>query len=764
MQNVNTPNKKNAPKKKRRFPLTFLYILAGVLLVATVLFSLYIAEGLPSLEELESPRSQLASNVWSVDGQLIGQFFRQNRVEASIDSIPQHVINALIATEDKNFYDHWGVDVQRFIKAMIKNVFLFKREGASTITQQLAKNLYELKRKRESSFDTIVRKVREWVTAIQIEKNYTKKEILEMYLNISWFGRGAYGIQMASKIYFDKNVNELSVLDAGILISLLKSAVIYDPYNRYENAFRRRNLVIDNMVASEFLNEEEASRLKQEPIKVSYKRFEQGFTGTIAPHFLEYVRQQMEKISDKYGSDLYEDGLNIYTTLDSRMQKIANDAVTLHINPYQIQFDKSWSWKNNSSLLNELVDRAIRAKKEYKDSQSEEEKRSIYSRFLKNQQFVDSIGNVAKRIEVGFVALDVKTGEIRAMVGGKNQKFLYGLNHATQIKRQPGSAFKPIVYATAIDNGLYPAFPILNQRINHNGWSPENFDRETSGFTTLRQALSKSLNLISARLIVEGHAPLWKIGNIAERLGIKSKLDLVPAISLGTSEVSPLELTSAFSTIAHHGIYNEPISIMRIEDKDGGLIERFSSYASEAISEETAYITADMMRSVIDNGTAHSARSIYKFQRPAGGKTGTTQAYADTWFVGFTPQICAGVWVGFDDHRVKFTGALGQGARAALPIWAIFMHDVYQKLNLPVEDFSPPSSGNVVPVKFCRESIFENGEPKLYSSDCRGGVIVDIANIKDIPELYNSYRDSSFKFFDRYGFRDSLSREAKEIR
>jgi len=766
-QKPNLANKLKKPDKK-----TLKKILIGggaLLIIAVFLFMMYVFEGLPSFEELENPSAQLATNVWSKDGQLIGSFFNENRVEVSIDSIPPHVINALIATEDKNFYHHWGVDLQRFIKAMVKNVLLFKREGASTITQQLAKNLYGLKSKNESARGTIIRKIREWITAIQIEKNYTKREILEMYFNTSYFGHGAYGLSVAARVYFNKNVKELTITDAGVLISLLKSNVYYDPFNRYENSMRRRNLVMKNMVDEDFLSESQFEKLKLEPIKLSYKKIEEGILGGISPHFLEYIRQQLVKLAPKYGLNLYEGGLNIYTTLDSRMQRIANNAVKVHLDDFQKQFDKFWNWKKYPALLNELTDKAIKNNSGYRSAAGQERKRIVYNRLLRDNNFIDSVKRIGKRIEVGFVVIDPKNGEIRTMIGGRDQTFLYGLNHATQIKRQAGSSFKPIVYSAAIDEGLYPAYPIMNQRFDYPDgsgkiWSPENFDRSTSGFETLRDALKESLNLVAARLIIEGHAPLWKIGRFAEKMGIKTKLDLVPSISLGTSVVSPIELTSAFATLANRGIYNEPISILRIEDKDGVLIENFTSSASEAIPEETAYIVTNMLQTAIDEGTSAAARFRFNFQRPAAGKTGTTQDYADAWYVGFTPQLAGGVWVGFDDQRVSFTGDYGQGARAALPIWAIFMHDVYEQLNLPVEDFIPPASGNIVQAKFCKESIYELGDPKLYSDDCRTGILTDIINIKDMPPTFDVYRDTTMKFFDRYQIKDTVKHEAREIR
>ncbi|MBI5475103.1 MAG: transglycosylase domain-containing protein, partial [Ignavibacteriales bacterium] len=566
---------------------------------------------------------------------------------------------------------------------------LFKREGASTITQQLAKNLYGLKSRNESARGTVIRKIREWITAIQIEKNYTKREILEMYFNTSYFGHSAYGLNVAARVYFNKSVKELTITDAGVLISLLKSNVYYDPFNKYENSLRRRNLVMKNMVGADYLSESEYEKLKLEPIKLSYKKIEEGISGGIAPHFLEYIRQQLVKLAPKYGLNLYEGGLNIYTTLDYRMQKIAINAVKVHLDDFQKQFDKNWNWQKYSVLLNEITDKAIKNRPEYKSAANQEEKKNIYNRLQRDSHLIDSVKRIGKRIEVGFVVIDPKNGEIRTMVGGRDQTFLYGLNHSTQIKRQPGSAFKPIVYSVAIDDGLYPAYPMMNARFSYDDgsakpWSPVNFeDQGTGRFMTLRDALAHSTNIIAARLIIEDHAPLWKIGRFAERLGIKSKLDLVPSIALGSSVVSPIELTSAYATFANRGIYNEPISILRIEDKDGVLVENFTSNASEAIPEETAYIVTDMLRTAIDAGTGQAARSRYNFQRPAAGKTGTTQDFADAWYIGFTPQLTAGVWVGFDDQRVSFTGDYGQGARAALPIWAIFMHDVYEQLNLP---------------------------------------------------------------------------------
>ena len=756
-------NSKKNKKTKKRIYLSIFSALFIIFLIAGFIFFDYVTSGLPSLEQLENPKPQLASNVFSADGELIGQFYRQNRIEIDIEDLPPKFVDALIATEDRKFFDHWGVDLERFIKALVKTVFLGRREGASTITQQLSKNLYGLWSNRESEFDVIVRKIREWITSVQIEKNYTKEEILEMYFNISYFGRGAYGVEMAARTYFGKSVQELTLSEMAVFIAMLKSSVIYDPIKRYNNAIQRRNLVLYNMVQTDKLDRDTYERLKQEPIDVKVGKTAEGIKSSLAPHYVEYVRQQLSQMADTYGFDLYEDGLTIYTTLDTKMQDIAVNAVQNHMTDYQDLFDKRWNWNKNRSTLADMLDKAARQRMEYRNAKTDVEKQEVYDRLLKNVAFVDSVQEVNQQIEVGFVCLDVYNGEIKAMVGGRDQNFKYGLNHTTQIKRQPGSAFKPIVYTVALENGLYPAYPILNQPFDYEGWEPQNFDKSTSGFVTLRDALRRSLNVVSGRLIIEDHVKLWQVGRYADRMGIKSKLDLYPAISLGASEVTPLELTSAFATIANHGIYNEPIAITRIEDKDGILIDNFSSDAREAIPEETAYLITDMMQTVVDAGTGVRIRSQFQFNRPAGGKTGTTQDFADAWFVGFTGQYAAGAWVGFDDRRVTFTGNYGQGSRAALPIWGQFMKDIYEEFDLPVVDFKPPANGNIARVNFCSESIFELGDPRLYSEDCNSGIYSDLIKLKDIPPMFNADRDTTIKIFDKYLAPDSNAHRAVEI-
>jgi penicillin-binding protein 1A len=729
-RNKKMKKKKNTNKKK------IWLISGGVTVVILGIFLAIIYSGLPSLEDLENPKPQLASKVLSADGELIGQYFIENRIETHINKLPDHLIKALVATEDRKFYKHWGVDVNRFFKAMVKNLLsLSLKEGASTLTQQLARNLYELKVTKESQLDKAIRKIREWITAIQMEKYFTKDEIIELYFNVSYFGRSAYGIEAASRVYFGKTASELTLPESALFIALLKSPRDFDPVNRYENALKRRNLVMYNMVSTGFLDKNEYDKLKVEPIVLASER--PSVMRTIAPHFMEYVRLQMSERSDKYGYDLYRDGLNIYTSIDSRMQKIANEVAAKHIAEYQKLFEKNWNWDRNKDLLATLVDEAIKKSLAYRSEESTENKAAIYNRLKKDEAFIDSVKFAATRIEVGFVVIDPFTGEIKAMIGGTNQEFGRGLNHVSGIKRQPGSSFKPIIYATAIENGYYPAYTILNQKFNYNGWSPSNSDNEYSAYETMRYALAKSLNVITGRMTISEIAPPKQVVKIAQRMGIKSKLDPYPAIALGTSEVSPLELTSAFGTFVNKGIHIQPISILKVEDKDGILVDQFIPEYVQAITPQTASVLESMMIDVVAYGTGGGVRRYYQY--PAAGKTGTTQNYSDAWFVGYTPEIVAGCWVGFDDHRVKFTGWYGQGAKAALPIWAMFMEGAYKDLKIPVGYFS--FSDGIEEAAFCKKTM-ELGDPRLANHYCPE-VVYDIINSKHIPMTCEIHSDKN---------------------
>lgn len=714
-------SKKNKKKKGKRKFLIFSFLL--ILLIA---FGYYIYSGLPSLEELENPKPQLASTVYSIDGEQLGKYFIENRIERRFSEFPPYLVKALIATEDRKFYEHWGVDIMRFGKAMVKNLLTFSREGASTITQQLAKNLYKLKTANENPAETVVRKIREWITAIQIEKTYTKNEIIELYLNVSYFGKSAYGIESASRIYFNKSVNELSLPESALFVALLKSSTYYNPERHPVNALLRRNLVMHNMVVMNELTEADYNRFKKEPIILTEKN-KKG-TGGIAPYFMEYVRKDLSTLSSKYHYDLYRDGLNIYSTIDSRMQKIANEVVANHLAEFQKMFDSRWSWEENKKLLATILDEDIRNSKEYKNAETKEEKARIYNSLKYDKKFIENVKKDATKIQVGFVVLDQSNGQIKAMVGGENQIFGRGLNHTTEIKRQPGSAMKPFVYATAISNGYYPAYTLLNQKFDYHGWAPSNFsENEYGGYTSFRVALAHSFNVIAGRMTTSNIAPPSQVARIAHKMGIESKLAAVPSIALGTSEISPLELTSAYGTIANNGVHVSPVSVNRLEDRNNTLIDKFVPVYTEAISLQVASVLTNMLESVVSEGTGRGVRRYFSY--PTGGKTGTTQNFADAWYVGFTPDLTAGVWVGFDDHRIKFTNTYGQGAVAAMPIWSQFMGRVYKELKIPVKYFH--LAPGVVKATFCKTTM-DLGDPKIATSRCPE-TVTDIIISKDMP-------------------------------
>lgn len=714
------------PVKKNKLSRNKIYLLSGTA-VLFLLFLWYVISGLPGLEELENPDPHFATKVYSVDGELVGQFYIENRIETDIDSLPKHLIDALIATEDRKFYDHWGVDLDRFIKAMIKNVFTFSREGASTITQQLAKNLYQLKGARENLFDTGVRKLREWFTAIQIERTFTKKEILELYLNISYFGKGAYGVETAAQIYFDKKASELSVTESALLIAILKSSVYYDPERRPESAKQRRNVVMYNMVQQQVLSQAEYQKLKEEPVILA--RGQKVNIKTVAPHFLEYIRQEMQQLiaEKRISADLYRDGLTIYTTLDYQMQVIANKVAKEHLIEYQQLFNKNWKWERNQSLLNSLIERAAKNSTLYRTAESDQEKRRILTLLKSDPEFVDSVKKAEATMQVGFVVTDPSSGEIRAMVGGENQDFLYGLNHVTQIRRQPGSSFKPLVYAVAVDNGCSPEQLFENTPFEYEGWSPRNSDGEYGGTMTLREALARSINVVAGRLTTSDYAPPKQVVKLAKDMGINSDLRAFPSIALGTSEITPLELAGAYGTIANGGVYMRPFSILRVEDRNGIVIYEPKLQKKNALSPRTAAIVVDMMQDVVNWGTGAGVRR--HFHRPAAGKTGTTQDFSDAWFGGFTPQLLGVVWVGFDDHRVKFSGWYGQGAKAAMPVWAKFMAETYKTLNLPLKYFDVPSG--VSYAEFCKYAVSQ-GTPQLANETCPE-VVSDIIDDENPP-------------------------------
>ena len=551
------------------------------------------------------------------------------------------------------------------------------------------------------------------MTAVQIEKTYTKQEILAYYLNTVYFGKGSYGIEAAAQTYFNKGAKDLTLGESALLVGLLKSPTNYDPIENPENSKNRRNTVFESMYECRYITKEQFDNESKEPVKISLKTVDERKTETQYYDFTEYVRQELQKKAEKHNLDIYRDGLKVYTTLDTRFQKHAEDAIKEQLKPYQKAFNSYWNWRNNKDILASDVEKFIRQTEEYKKCKTDAEKKNILDKMKNDKDIIDSVKEIATTIQIAFVAMDVKTGNIKAMVGSNPYtRVKYGLNHVTQIKRQPGSSFKPFVYATAIRQGLSPAYMISNEplvvNVDGKNWSPKGGG--TGGMLSMRDALEKSVNVVAVRTVVDGIAPLDKVIALAHDMGINSKLPPFYPLALGAGEVSPLEITNAFGTFANEGIWVEPVAITRIEDRNGKLIEDYTNSAQhkEVLSEGEAYIMADMMSGVIDYGTATSVRQF--FHRPAAGKTGTSQNYTDAWFIGFTPQFVAGVWLGFDDARINFGGSYGQGGKAAAPIWGRFMKYLYsdEEFDFPIMYFEMPN--DVEEVNVCQISgLIANG-------------------------------------------------------
>ncbi len=677
-------------------PKHFFWALVAILCVATVCLSIYVystvAGELASLEQLENPKSDLATTVMSEDGEILEHFFVQRRTYIGRDSIPEDFINALIATEDRSFYDHWGIDTYGIARALVRNIIGGHPEGASTITQQLARNLY-LNHDRK-----LERKVREAFTAIQIEQHYTKPEILELYANTVYFGRGAYGLQIAAHIFFNKSPLELSLPECAYLVGVLKNPYRYSSTSKLAPGLRRRNIVLFCMKAVGVISEQSYREALDTPLAFAEPE-ETIQSRSIAPHFVEMVRQEMNNhpVLERKNLDLYSDGLVIHTTLNAEMQRLANAAVGEHIAKLQKTFNRRWKWKRHSKLLAGLLTEYAKESKAYKTA-DKASRPAILDSLKANEDFVAFVKSEATRIQVGFPILDVATGKIRALVG--SSKFgiseRYTLNRAKQIYRQPGSAFKPFLYTTVLEKDyLSPDSLVECGEFSYRppgteeDWVLQPHKRYTTGSISLGTAIQFSINTVAGRLITEYVSP-QEVREVAKAMGISTPLQPVPAMALGSEVVSPLELTAAFGVYPNRGVLVKPYTITRIEDRFGNTIYNGSRSvkASGAISEKVAAQMVRMLQKVIQGGTAVRVRSIFT-SKNAAGKTGTTNDYADAWFVGFTPQLVAGVWVGFDNIRIKFPNDDGQGGRAAAPIWARFMQKVYKSPLLNFDAATP---------------------------------------------------------------------------
>jgi len=703
-------------------PWIFYPLIAIVSLATfTALMIAILSRNLPSLAELEVAGDPLlVTRIYSSDGKILDELFLQKRIKVPLIQMPDNLIKATIASEDRRFWRHWGLDFRRIAKMAFVNITSLKiRGGASTLTQQLARKVYLTPRK------SIIRKIREQLTAIQIERTYSKSEILEMYLNQMPLGRGAHGVQAAAQAYFGKNVENLTVEESAVLVGLLQLPYgWYSPDRNPEAALKRRNVVLKSMVSCGYLTQAEYDSVSQLKLGVIDNKNEQG---AIAPYFCEYVRQLMQ---DKYGLRLYTDGLSIYTTLDTRVQACADSAMNAFVPSLEKEiwhrFIKNHEFTN---WLDPPLDtpEKIRA-------------------FLADSALVDSVMEARATVQSALIALHPNSGHILAMIGGRDfKKWKY--NRAVQMARQPGSAFKPFAYTTAIDNGWPTTTELLNQPVviimpDGTRWSPKNYDNSTGGPTTFREALRLSLNMVAARLIQEVIPP-QKVATYAKHFGFTTTINPYDGIALGQDVVIPIELTSAFSVFANRGVLVDPIAVLRVEDKDGNVLEEATPRRREVISEETASIMTDLLSTVINKGTGSAARWRYQFYRPAAGKTGTTNDFRNAWFVGFTPQICAGVWIGFDDERISL-GKNQTGANTALPVWAPFMQMVHDTLHLPLAEFVMPPG--VVRLKICSQSkkIATPSCPEIWDEVfVRDMAPADTCDIHRGPEKNRDWRKKS---------------------
>ena len=680
-----------------------LVVFIGLIAVLSTVY--FLSRNLPSLEQLENYDPDLVTRIYSADGIVLNELFVQKRVFIELDRIPEHMQHAIVASEDRRFYNHWGLSLRSVARAiMINTLSMSYRQGFSTLTQQLARNLY----KSVGFEDSLLRKVKEVITAIQIERTYTKEEILEMYLNTVHFGHGTYGVEAATKRFFGKESRDLNIDESALLAGLLPAPASYSPIHHPDRAIRRRNTVLRLMRDQHYIGRgkyEEHRVRTLESVQDAPKR------GS-APYFTEYVRRIMEKEDTALDVNIYRDGLKIYTTLDSRLQSIAEDAMMLTVRDDQDRLNKRL-YKDREEFEN-LAYLTIYPEDSLKMMLAGE-----------GQLYKDLRDKLL--VQCAFVALDPNTGGILAMVGGRPD-YHDQYNRAVQAKRQPGSVFKPFVYTTALDNGYPVTEQLLNQPVvlniqNMDGtwvkWKPQNYDGSTGGLTTFREGLRKSMNLISVRMVQQDIAPAEQVKQMAKRMGINSNIRAVDAIALGTSEVYPIEIVSAYAALANQGVYSKPFGITRVEDRYGNVIKDYYPDRKEVLSEETAYLMTSLMQTVMDRGTGGSVRWKYKFNRPAAGKTGTTQGWSDAWFVGFTPQIAAGCWFGVDDFQVPL-GPGQDGTRAALPAWARFMKAAHDTLDLPIQKFEKPggvyykeicSVTKKVPLPACpiEKEIFKTG-------------------------------------------------------
>ncbi|MCE3259527.1 MAG: penicillin-binding protein [Bacteroidetes bacterium] len=694
-------------------PIVIVFIV--VLLITTGAFGT-----LPKVDELLNPKNSLATVVYSGDMKVLGKYYSENRVNVNFSQLDSDLVKALVATEDARFYEHSGVDVKALGRS-VSGIFTGGgKGGGSTISQQLAKMMFP-RNEKLSKPELVIRKMKEWVIATRLEKLYTKDEIMTLYLNKFDFLNLAVGIKSASQIYFGRTQDSLKIEQAAMLIGMAKNPALFNPIRKPDTTLHRRNVVLFQMVKYGYLSKEKYDSLKKLPLGISYHP--EDHNDGLAPYFREYLRDNFLKswcdkhINPETGKpyNIYKDGLRIYTTIDSRMQKHAEEAVFEHMQDLQRMFNKDlkqkknypFAWNVNKQEIENIMNSSIKRSDRYRTAKKQGMKEAdIIATFHKPVQMrvyslrgdidtlmtpFDSIKYYKSFLQTGFMAMEPQTGYVKAWVGGINHKH-FKYDHVKVSRRQVGSTFKPFVYALAIQEGYSPCHRVANVKTcialpDGKDWCPNNSDGPNSKLDgkmlTLRMALANSINYITA-WIMKQYGP-QAVVQLTRRLGVTSEIPEVPSICLGTADINVFEMVAANSTFANKGTYIQPTFITRIEDKNGKVLEEFIPSTDEVFSEEKAYVMIQLMRGVVDGGTGGRLRSRHKLMNQIAGKTGTTQKNADGWFIGLTPELAAGAWVGGEDRSVHFNSMVeGQGATMALPIWGKFFSKVYADKHLKV--------------------------------------------------------------------------------
>ena len=709
--------------------IKYLWIAFGAMVFGFILFVWMVSVNflglfgpLPDFKALENPESEVASELYSSDGLLLGTYARENRSPVSFNELSPNLVNALISTEDVRFEDHSGIDMTAMVRVFVKSILLGQDAGGgSTLSQQTAKNLFKTRTDANQGFLSsipglrmLIIKTKEWIVATQLEKAYTKNEILTMYLNTSEFGSNAYGIKTAARTFFNKTPAELDVQESAVLVGLFKAPTYYSPVFNPENSLRRRNTVLYQMVKNDHLTQNEFDSISNMPIELDYRV--QNQNQGLATYFREVVKADLlrwtkENIkSDGTSYDLFGDGLKIYVTIDSRMQKYAEEAVAEQMAALQQKFYKEmgsrdpWIDSENRVIPN-FIENAVKRteayrllKLRYKDNEdsiniklNEKKKMRVFSwdgEIDTLMSTMDSLKYYKKFLQTGFVSMDPHTGHIKAWVGGIDHKY-FKFDHVKQGKRQPGSTFKPFVYAAAIENGYSPCYSVIDQPVEvyipgQPAWSPSNADGKfTYERMTIRKAMAKSVNSVTAYMMKKLSPKI--VIETARRLGVTSDLEEVPALALGVNDVSVFEMVGAFGTFVNQGEHTTPFYIDRIEDKNGNVIHQFTPKKRPAMSEEHEYLMTYMLRGGFEeeSGTSQGVPWSLREGNELGGKTGTTQNASDGWYIGISKDLVTGVWTGGDDRAIHFRSWYdGQGGRTARPIWVKYMEKVYADKDL----------------------------------------------------------------------------------